>query len=179
MISPFIKPFEIHKIFQYDTRHITLFTAVSRSFASDIIRRSIMTSRKAKHFRAIFARNFLKIHTFSMKYWYFLELSCDKKNLKWIFISDPIYGYFYFYDSCWASIQCTELCNFHRCCCKMSPQIILEPTLWNTNTSSFYIYFYLVTGCNPNDLDIWTDWCRLGLQFVVYKSAEQEWSFVN
>ena len=29
------------------------------------------------------------------------------------------------------------------------------------------------------DLDIWTDWCRLGLQFVVYKSAEQEWSFVN
>ena len=37
----------------------------------------------------------------------------------------------------------------------------------------------IVTGCNPNDLDIWTDWCRLGLQFVVYKSAEQEWSFVN
>ena len=37
----------------------------------------------------------------------------------------------------------------------------------------------LVTGCNPNDLDIWTDWCRFGLQFVVYKSAEQEWSFVN
>ena len=29
----------------------------------------------------------------------------------------------------------------------------------------------------PNDLDIWTDWCHLGLQFVVYKSAEQEWSF--
>ena len=37
----------------------------------------------------------------------------------------------------------------------------------------------IVTGCNPNDLDIWTDWCRLRLQFVVYKSAEQEWSFVN
>ena len=37
----------------------------------------------------------------------------------------------------------------------------------------------LVTGCNPNDLDIWTDWCRLGLQFVMYKSAEQEWSFIN
>ena len=37
----------------------------------------------------------------------------------------------------------------------------------------------VVTGCNPNDLDIWTDWCRLGLQFVVYKSAEQEWSFIN
>ena len=37
----------------------------------------------------------------------------------------------------------------------------------------------LVTGCNPNDLDIWTDWCCLGLQFVVYKSVEQEWSFVN
>ena len=33
----------------------------------------------------------------------------------------------------------------------------------------------LVTGCNQNDLDIWTDWCRLGLQFIVYKSAEQEW----
>ena len=29
----------------------------------------------------------------------------------------------------------------------------------------------LVTGCNPNDLDIWTDWCPLGLQFVVYKSG--------
>ena len=37
----------------------------------------------------------------------------------------------------------------------------------------------LVTGCNPNDLDIWTDWCRLGLQFVVYKSAEQELSCIN
>ena len=37
----------------------------------------------------------------------------------------------------------------------------------------------VVTGCNPNDLDIWTDWCRLGLQFVTYKSTEQEWSFVN
>ena len=37
----------------------------------------------------------------------------------------------------------------------------------------------LVTGCNPNDLDIWTDWWRLGLQFIVYKSAEQEWSFIN
>ena len=38
---------------------------------------------------------------------------------------------------------------------------------------------YIVTGCNPNDLDFWTDGCHLGLQFVVYKSAEQEWSFVN
>ena len=37
----------------------------------------------------------------------------------------------------------------------------------------------VVTVCNPNDLDIWTDWCRLGLQFVVYKSAEQELSFIN
>ena len=26
-----------------------------------------------------------------MKYWYFSELSCDKKNLKWIFISYGIY----------------------------------------------------------------------------------------
>ena len=28
----------------------------------------------------------------------------------------------------------------------------------------FGIFFYpvaLVTGCNPNDLDVWTDWCRL------------------
>ena len=31
----------------------------------------------------------------------------------------------------------------------------------------------VVTGYNPNDLDIWTDWCRLGLQFVVYKSADR------
>ena len=38
---------------------------------------------------------------------------------------------------------------------------------------------FLVTGCNPNDLDICTDWCRLGLQFVMYKSAEQEWSFID
>ena len=48
--------------------------------------------------------------------------------------------------------------------------------------SSEYVYIArlnIVTGCNPNDLDIWTDWCRLGLQFVVYKSAEQEWSFIN
>ena len=50
-----------------------------------------MTSRKARRFRAIFARNFLKIHTFFVKYWYFSELSCDKKNLKWIFISYGIY----------------------------------------------------------------------------------------
>ena len=50
-----------------------------------------MTSRKARRFRTIFARNFLKIHTFFMKYWYFSELSCDKKNLKWIFISYGIY----------------------------------------------------------------------------------------
>ena len=41
------------------------------------------------------------------------------------------------------------------------------------------IQIQLVTGCNPNNLDIWTDWCRLGLQFVVYESAEQEWSFIN
>ena len=56
MIFPFIKPF--YQFFQYDTRYITLFTAVLRSFASDVIRRSIMTSRKARRFRAIFARNF-------------------------------------------------------------------------------------------------------------------------
>ena len=37
-----------------------------------------MTSRKARHFRAIFARNFLKINTyiFFMKYWYISEMSC-------------------------------------------------------------------------------------------------------
>ena len=40
---------------------------------------------------AIFARNFLKIHTFFMKYGYFSELSCDKKNLQWILISYGIY----------------------------------------------------------------------------------------
>ena len=37
----------------------------------------------------------------------------------------------------------------------------------------------IVTDCNPNDLDIWPDEFRLGLQFVVYKSVEQERSFVN
>ena len=62
-----------------------------RSFPSDVIRRSIMTSRKARRFRAILAWSFLKIHTFFMKYWYFSELSCDKKNLKWIFITYGIY----------------------------------------------------------------------------------------
>ena len=36
-----------------------------------------MTLRKAWCLRA----NFLKIHTFLMIYWYFSELSCDKKNL--------------------------------------------------------------------------------------------------
>ena len=50
-----------------------------------------MTSCKTRRFRAIFARNFPKIHTFFMKYWYFSESSCDKKNLKWIFISYGIY----------------------------------------------------------------------------------------
>ena len=77
MIFPFIKPF--HKFFQYDTRYITLCTAVSRSFASDVIRKSIMTSRKVRCFRAIFARTLLKIHTFCMKYSYFLDLACDKR----------------------------------------------------------------------------------------------------
>ena len=37
----------------------------------------------------------------------------------------------------------------------------------------FFTSLYVVTGCNPNDLDIWTDWCRLGLQFVVYKSGSK------
>ena len=50
-----------------------------------------MTSRRARRFRAIFMQNFLKINTFFIKYWYFSELSCDKKNLKWIFISYGIY----------------------------------------------------------------------------------------
>ena len=61
-----------------------------------------------------------------------------------------------------------------------------QPSSRNTHQKySFHLYSggtsppKLVTGCNPNDLDIWTDWCRLGLQFVVYKSAEQEWSFMN
>ena len=38
-------------------------------------------------FRVEFSQN---IHFF-MKCWYFSELSCDKKNLKWIFISYSIY----------------------------------------------------------------------------------------
>ena len=41
-----------------------------------------MASRKARRFRAIFARNFRKIHTFFMKYWYFSELLCDKKKFR-------------------------------------------------------------------------------------------------
>ena len=48
--------------------------------------------------------------------------------------------------------------------------------LWKVQKFDWMI---LVTGCNPNDLDIWTEWCRLGLQFVAYKITEQEWSFVN
>ena len=32
-----------------------------------------------------------------MKYWYFSELSCDKKNMKWIFISYGIYEMCVFY----------------------------------------------------------------------------------
>ena len=50
-----------------------------------------MTSRKARRFRAIFARNFLKIHTFFHEILIFSELSCEQKNLKWIFISYGIY----------------------------------------------------------------------------------------
>ena len=46
-----------------------------------------MTSRKARGFRVICARNFLKTHTFLWNIDIFSELSCDKKNLKWIFIS--------------------------------------------------------------------------------------------
>ena len=54
---------------------------------------SIMTSRKARHLKPIFALNFLKIQCiyFFMKYLYISELSCDKKNLKWIFIPYSIY----------------------------------------------------------------------------------------
>ena len=76
---------------QKDVRYITILTPVSRFFFISVIRRDIMTSRKAWRFRAIFERNFLKIHTSFLKYWYISELSCDKKNLKWIFISDGIY----------------------------------------------------------------------------------------
>ena len=36
------------------------------------------------------------------------------------------------------------------------------------------VQVHVVTVRNPNDLDIWTDWCRLGLQFAVYKVSEQE-----
>ena len=65
MIRPFIKPF--HK-FSNKTRYshrLILFTPVSRFFANDVIRRSIITSRKARRFIAIFARKCLKIHTSS------------------------------------------------------------------------------------------------------------------
>ena len=62
------------------------------------------------------------------------------------------------------------------------PQQRLEPGIYQSQgerSTTELLTHTLVTDCNPNDLDIWTDWCRLGLQFVVYKSAEQEWSFVN
>ena len=61
------------------------------------------------------------------------------------------------------------------------PTIYITPFVqkWHLEQNGSQATCRLVTGCNPNDLDIWTDWCRLGLQFVVYKSAEQEWSFVN
>ena len=42
-----------------------------------------MASRKARHFRAVFARNFLKIHTFSSNIDIFRNYLCDKKNLIW------------------------------------------------------------------------------------------------
>ena len=59
-----------HKFSIWHMLHNT-FTAVSHSFARDVIRKSIMTSRKARRFRAIFGRNFLKTHTFFMKYLYY------------------------------------------------------------------------------------------------------------
>ena len=71
MTHPFIKLF--HK-FPYKTRYVTLFTPFLRFFASDVTKRSIMTSRKALCFSAIFARNFLKTHSFFMKYWYFFVI---------------------------------------------------------------------------------------------------------
>ena len=71
IIFPFITPF--HKFSNMTHVYIILFKAASRSFVSDVLRRSILTSRKARCFRAIFARNFLKIHTFFMKYWHFFR----------------------------------------------------------------------------------------------------------
>ena len=59
---PFHKAISLN--FQQDMRFITLYTPVSHFFASDIMRRSIMMSRKARRFRAIFVRTFLKIHVF-------------------------------------------------------------------------------------------------------------------
>ena len=52
-----------------------------------------MTSRTCKaRLSWQFSRGiFLKYTFFFMKYWYFSELSCDKKNLKWIFIWYSIY----------------------------------------------------------------------------------------
>ena len=52
---------------QYDTRYITLFTMISRVFPCDVIKRSIVTSSKPRHFGAIFARKFLKNTTYHTK----------------------------------------------------------------------------------------------------------------
>ena len=50
-----------------------------------------MTSRKARRFRAIFTRNFLKNILFSRNIDIFRNYHVIKRNLKWIFISYGIY----------------------------------------------------------------------------------------
>ena len=68
-----------------------------------------------------------------------------------------------------------QLCNH-----VLSPfKLYTFKVLQNYFKNKYETVLSLVTGCNQNDLDIWMDWCRLGLQFVVNKSAEQEWSFIN
>ena len=82
---------ENHYRTQYRFEYCTssYFTPVSRFFASHVVRRSLMTSRKARHFRAIVARNVLKIHTFLMNNWSFRNYH--------VFISCGIYDTYVFY----------------------------------------------------------------------------------
>ena len=104
-----------------------------------------MTSRKARCFRAIFARNLLKIHTFFMKYWYFSKISCDKKNLKRIFISYSIYE-----TRCVFSIPSPEARGY-----KTHNSFHKYRMKWKFISDPIYIYIY-ISSCSPS-LIIWID----------------------
>ena len=103
-----------------------------------------MTSRKARCFRAIFTQNFLQIHTFFMKYWYFSKLSCDKKNLKWIFISYSIYEtHCVFYIPSPKARGYKTYNSFHKY--RMKWKFISDPIY--TNIMQHFGYLYMNTIC--------------------------------